>query len=144
MGLQLVVGGAYSGKRNIIRKQYDDLTWHSAYDKRPIMNWKSSFHSSSAIVLEGWEEWIKHELETYADLEKVKTIFFNIIDEFSELEKKYDKKIILIMLEMGRGIVPLNEEDRNLRDISGWILQYATKKAETVQYCWHGLYKTIK
>jgi adenosylcobinamide kinase/adenosylcobinamide-phosphate guanylyltransferase len=139
-----VVGGAYSGKRNVVREQYNELTWHSAYDKKQILNWKSTLHTSSVIVLEGWEEWIKNELLTYSTLDEVKAYFIEIIDQCCELEKKHKKTVIFIMLEMGRGIVPLHEEDRNLRDISGWVLQHATKKADTVRYCWHGLCKTIK
>jgi adenosylcobinamide kinase/adenosylcobinamide-phosphate guanylyltransferase len=139
-----VVGGAYSGKRNVVREQFDAITWHSAYDKELIKNWRGPFKSSPILVLEGWEEWIRNELLSPSTLDDVKAYFFEIIDEICESEKRFGKTIIFIMLEMGRGIVPLNEEERNLRDVSGWVLQYSTKKAETVKYCWHGLVKTIK
>jgi adenosylcobinamide kinase / adenosylcobinamide-phosphate guanylyltransferase len=144
MDLQLVVGGAYSGKRKLVREQYDEITWHSAYDEDQLTNWKVKFTSSSMLVLEGWEKWIQHELSSNSTLDEVRVSFYGLIDEICELEKMHGKRVIFIILEMGRGIVPMNEEDRNLRDVSGWILQYATNKADTVQYCWHGLSKTIK
>lgn len=144
MGLQLVVGGSYSGKRKLVREQNDEITWHSAYDEDQLTNWKVKFTSSSILVLEGWEKWIQHELSSNSTLDEVRVSFYRLIDEICGLEKMHGKRVIFIILEMGRGIVPMDEEDRNLRDVSGWILQYATNKADTVQYCWHGLSKTIK
>jgi adenosylcobinamide kinase/adenosylcobinamide-phosphate guanylyltransferase len=144
MGLQLVVGGAYSGKRNVVRDQYDEITLYSAYNEELLTNWRAAYHSSTILVLEGWEEWIKSELCQDKPLEDVRTFFFERIDEICEVENSYDKPVILIMLEMGRGIVPLKEEERTLRDIAGWVLQYAANKADSVQYCWHGLVKPIK
>ncbi|WP_299088567.1 bifunctional adenosylcobinamide kinase/adenosylcobinamide-phosphate guanylyltransferase [uncultured Metabacillus sp.] len=139
-----MVGGAYSGKRKLIRDHYDEITWHSAYQYDLLLDWKIKFRSSSMLVLEGWEVWIKNELKLYSTLDDAKDHFYELIDEICELEKRYEKSVIFIILEMGRGIVPLNEEDRNIRDIAGWVLQYAASKADSVQYCWHGLVKTIK
>lgn len=144
MGLQLVVGGAYSGKRKLVRDQHDAIIWHSAYNDDQLTNWKVKYTGSAMIVLEGWEEWIKTELSTYSTIDEVKRNFYLLIDEICELEKMYGKPVIFIMLEMGRGIVPLKEEERILRDVAGWVLQYAANKADTVQYCWHGLVKKIK
>jgi adenosylcobinamide kinase / adenosylcobinamide-phosphate guanylyltransferase len=144
MGLQLVVGGAYSGKRKLIREQYQEITWHSAYDNHLLRNWRNPYHSSTIFVLEGWEIWIKEELSSQPSLDEVRDYFFKLIDEICECEKLNGKPIIFIMLEMGRGIVPITAEERNIRDVAGWVLQYAASKAITVQYCWHGLVKTIK
>ncbi|WP_231597611.1 bifunctional adenosylcobinamide kinase/adenosylcobinamide-phosphate guanylyltransferase [Bacillus sp. SA1-12] len=139
-----MVGGAYSGKRKIIRDQCGEISWHSAYHNDLLPDWKIKFSSSSMLVLEGWEDWIKKDLYLYSTIDEVKEHFYQQIDEICELEKMHEKPVIFIMLEMGRGIVPLKEEERSIRDISGWVLQYAAKKAESVQYCWHGLVRTIK
>jgi adenosylcobinamide kinase/adenosylcobinamide-phosphate guanylyltransferase len=144
MGLQLVVGGAYSGKRKLIREQYQEITWHSAYDDHMLRNWRNLYHSSAILVLEGWEIWIKEALSSQLTLDEARNYFFELIDEICECEKLNGKPIIFIMLEMGRGIVPMTAEERNIRDVAGWVLQHAASKAKTVQYCWHGLVKTIK
>lgn len=143
MGVQLVVGGSYSGKRKLVREKYDTLTWHSAYTQSKIEDGEKAIKTNSVVVFEGWEEWIKAEL-LHSSLDDVKTLFIKRIDEICEVEKSYHKTAILIMLEMGRGIVPLHREDRDLRDIAGWLLQYATNKADTVHYCWHGLVQQLK
>lgn len=139
-----MVGGAYSGKRSIVRQRFSTVTLHSAYDQAIFTNWKYKIKPNSVLVFDGWEKWIKEKLATSANLDEVRLFFIDQIDQICQTEQVDGTTIILIMLEMGRGIVPLDEIDRNVRDIAGWLLQYATKKAETVDYCWHGLSKTIK
>ena len=48
------------------------------------------------------------------------------------------------MLEMGKGIVPLQKKDRRLRDIIGWIAQDAAQLSDQVVYVWNGLSRSLK
>jgi adenosylcobinamide kinase / adenosylcobinamide-phosphate guanylyltransferase len=52
--------------------------------------------------------------------------------------------LICIMLEMGQGIVPLSGEDRQWRDLNGWLLQDGARLADEVRYVWHGLSRVLK
>lgn len=118
--------------------------WHSAYRQDQLEHWQQNSHEQSILVLEGWEQWIQQMWLDKGKLDEVKDYFENEISKICEIEKQTNIQVIFIMLEMGRGIVPMNKDDRAWRDLSGWILQYAAQHAEKVDYCWHGLSKSLK
>lgn len=59
--------------------------------------------------------------------------------EMLDGEASRNKQVILIMLEMGKGIVPKEAEDCQLRDLAGWIQQDAVSLSKEVHYVWHGV-----
>ncbi len=139
-----MVGGAYSGKRNIVKQSCDKLVWHSAYNGDDFVAYKKSLQPNSTIILEGWEKWVEEQLTNGKTIDEVRSYFIEEIDQLCEIENTSPFHFYFIMLEMGRGIVPMLEKNRNIRDVCGWLLQYASSKAEEVYYCWHGLAKRIK
>lgn len=139
-----MVGGAYSGKRKFIRERYENLIWHSAYRQDQLVHWQQNSNEQSILVFEGWEQWIQQMWLKKGNIDEVKGYFEAEICKICEIERQTDIQVIFIMLEMGRGIVPMNKDDRAWRDLSGWILQYAAHYAEKVDFCWHGLAKSIK
>jgi adenosylcobinamide kinase / adenosylcobinamide-phosphate guanylyltransferase len=139
-----VVGGAYSGKRNLIRERYENLIWHSAYRQDQLEHWHQNSKEQSILVLEGWEQWIQQTWLEKGEMDEVKAYFEAEICKICEIEKQTNIQVIFSMLEMGRGIVPMNKDDRAWRDLCGWILQYAARHADRVDYCWHGLAKSLK
>ncbi|WP_028782112.1 bifunctional adenosylcobinamide kinase/adenosylcobinamide-phosphate guanylyltransferase [Thalassobacillus devorans] len=143
--MQLVVGGAYSGKRKFVNREFPDCQWLSAYENQSLDQWKLKFKTAGLpVVIEGWEVWIREEREKAGELESVRNHFESILSDMHQFEKQTCQPIILIMLEMGRGVVPMAKGDRAWRDLSGWILQAAADKAESVHYCWHGLSRKLK
>ncbi|MBM7602990.1 adenosylcobinamide kinase/adenosylcobinamide-phosphate guanylyltransferase [Metabacillus crassostreae] len=142
--MQLVVGGAYSGKRKTVKNSGENLIWHSAYNEDPFDTWQKSCQTSSIVVMEGWEKWVEEQLILGKTIDEVRSFFIDEIEKLCEAEKSSQFSFYFIMLEMGRGIVPMLEKNRNIRDVCGWILQYAANKAEEVYYCWHGLSQKIK
>lgn len=63
-------------------------------------------------------------------------------DWFSRLRK--DVYPVLILQEMGQGLVPMEAEDRRVRDENGRIAQKAVQKASKAEYVWHGLIECWK
>ena len=55
-----------------------------------------------------------------------------------------DAALVMIVNEIGRGIVPMEREARRLRDLNGWFSQDAAAQAEQVWYVRHGLVMAIK
>ena len=55
--MHVIIGGAYSGKRNFVKSQTIDAEWFSAYDDKCISQ-EIHFVENGAIVLEGFEVWI--------------------------------------------------------------------------------------
>lgn len=140
----LVVGGAFSGKRKIVKERLNHCHWISAYNNDPWESWSEKWEDGTNLVLEGWEKWIEKEMDSGKSLEEVVIIFQTFIKTVTREEPCRNTKLVFIMLEMGRGIVPITKKDRELRDASGWILQEAAKQADEVLYVWHGLAKQIK
>ena len=98
----------------------------------------------SFLVFEGFEKSIEKEMASGKSMEETAELFRVFIRTLARYEKESDSTVVLVMLEMGRGIVPLEKKDRELRDAAGWILQEAAMNADEVLYVWHGLARRIK
>ncbi|UAL45517.1 bifunctional adenosylcobinamide kinase/adenosylcobinamide-phosphate guanylyltransferase [Sutcliffiella horikoshii] len=143
--MQLIIGGAFSGKRSTVRTLHsEELSWVSAYDEHSMTDWKSQWESDTSLVLEGWEQWIMNALPLEQDDDSIRQFFYSFLLELKEEERKRGKGIVLIMLEMGRGIVPVEKQERRLRDLAGWFSQDAAKLADEVYYVWHGMKEQLK
>ncbi|MGQ7247748.1 bifunctional adenosylcobinamide kinase/adenosylcobinamide-phosphate guanylyltransferase [Halomonas sp. V046] len=53
-------------------------------------------------------------------------------------------EIVLIIPEVGRGIVPMDARERQLRDLAGWLAQDASAACTAVWYVRHGLVMALK
>ncbi|WP_202080358.1 bifunctional adenosylcobinamide kinase/adenosylcobinamide-phosphate guanylyltransferase [Caldalkalibacillus salinus] len=154
----LVVGGAYAGKRKIVRSQmnHNRCEWISAYEGHRLERWRDVWVKTDTIVIEGWERWLKQALHKGQSIDELRERMQNHLQALAHVEQERrachahkDRRdvgdhVILIMLEMGRGVVPMDKSDRDLRDLCGWLLQDATQLSERVLYVWHGLYKQLK
>ncbi len=143
--MQLFIGGAFSGKRNVVRNRHPGkLTWLSSYDGRAVTEWKSCWEGHATLVLEGWEKWLEDALIQENDDEAVRKTFRNHFHYLMKEEQKRGEEVVLVMLEMGRGIVPMDSHYRRVRDLSGWIAQDAANLAREVHYVWHGVSERMK
>lgn len=139
MDMQLVIGGAYSGKRRFVREMWEGAVWLSAYNGGNLEDWSHLIQIGKTLVIEGFEIWVSNDLKENS-LQMIREKYKHLFQQWSES----DCQFILIMLEMGKGIVPLEEKDRKTRDIMGWLQQDAVKFSEEVYYMWHGLAKRMK
>jgi adenosylcobinamide kinase/adenosylcobinamide-phosphate guanylyltransferase len=144
MGMQLVIGGAFSGKRKIVRERNPNCNWLSAYNCDALSEWEARWEKDSTLVLEGWEKWVDDELEKKENVADIRQHFQSFFRLLKEEEQKRENEIVLIMLEIGRGIVPLQKDERTLRDLVGWITQDAAEVADEVYYVWNGFAKKMK
>ncbi|WP_404428163.1 bifunctional adenosylcobinamide kinase/adenosylcobinamide-phosphate guanylyltransferase [Sutcliffiella horikoshii] len=143
--MQLIIGGAFSGKRSTVRTLHsEELSWVSAYDEHSLTDWKSQWESDTSLVLEGWEQWIMNALPLEQNDDSIRQFFYSFLLDLKEEERKRGKGIVLIMLEMGRGIVPVEKQERRLRDLAGWFSQDASVLADEVYYVWHGMKEQLK
>jgi len=144
--MQLIIGGAYSGKRKIVKDQYDGLglSWVSSYEDISIDSWKDRWQQDTHLVLEGWENWLREDVRSSTFLKALRERYNQMFRSFMKEETSRKKQVILIMVEMGKGIVPIEEENRRIRDLAGWIQQDAVSLSEEVHYVWHGLSQRVK
>lgn len=140
--MYFVTGGAFNGKRAWVKKHFPKSDWISAYcgDSLPeIIN-----SQNDIVVLEGIEKWIKEELSN-KEKGEVRSKWRKLVEELARWEKeKEGRKVIFIGTDISKGIVPLEEENRAWRDVTGWVYQDLAAACEQVQYIWYGLNKLLK
>ncbi|EXJ12910.1 bifunctional adenosylcobinamide kinase/adenosylcobinamide-phosphate guanylyltransferase [Nitrincola nitratireducens] len=55
------------------------------------------------------------------DVKQLRTEYANQLDTYLAHEQASQQPICLILLEIGRGIVPIEAKQRALRDLNGWL-----------------------
>ncbi|MBU8919256.1 bifunctional adenosylcobinamide kinase/adenosylcobinamide-phosphate guanylyltransferase [Bacillus sp. FJAT-29953] len=142
--MQLVIGGAFSGKRKVVKANHGTSSWVSAYEGDMVGDWETKWENGSTLVMEGWEKWIASELQNGENDDEIRRGFITIFKTLLKEEKNRNNRIVLIMLEVGKGIVPLHKDERRLRDLAGWIAQDAVSVSDEVDFVWNGLSKRLK
>ena len=140
--MQLFIGGTCAGKRGVVRQRFDAPHWHSAHARDRLEAWPS-VADTACLVLEGWERWIGERLAAEPDDDRLRQAMVRELDALRAWEAEQGGQAVLILLEMGRGIVPLGLENRRLRDLNGWLAQDPAARCERVWYVWNGLVKEL-
>ncbi len=140
--MQLFIGGACAGKRSIVRQRFGAARWYSAYLGDRLEAWRS-VTEAGCLVLEGWERWIAERIAAEPDDDRLRHALVRELDALRAWEDAQGGEVVLVLLEMGRGIVPLGHENRRLRDLNGWLAQDAAARCERAWYVWHGLVKSL-
>ncbi|WP_409290023.1 bifunctional adenosylcobinamide kinase/adenosylcobinamide-phosphate guanylyltransferase [Peribacillus sp. SCS-37] len=140
--MQLVIGGAYSGKRKFLRSTGLEFNLVSAYMGQSMEDALNYPGSQGSLAVEGFEVWIKKQL--LSNERNIRQEFIQYYQSLIKLERERGITVFLLMIEMGRGIVPVDSMDRKWRDYAGWVQQDAAKVSEAVYYVWHGLPQRIK
>lgn len=135
--MHFVTGGAFNGKRRWVRKMYPDAKWISAHEGESLLE-ALDFINSSIVVLEGLETWIKDYSLSREEWKKI------ILDWEKWEQEKFGRQLVLIGTDIGKGIVPLEKENRNWRDLTGWLYQDIAAVSEKVDVIWYGINQTIK
>ncbi|HLR52568.1 MAG TPA: bifunctional adenosylcobinamide kinase/adenosylcobinamide-phosphate guanylyltransferase [Candidatus Avamphibacillus sp.] len=145
--MHVITGGAYNGKANWVKKTYElnntSYTWLSAYKSTPCPEDLLTY-DTPCIILEGVEQWIKKKIE-----EKGST--FNrddgrvLIKRWLDWEKQDEShQLIIIGTDISKGIVPIKQEDRLWRDLTGWFYQDLVKHSERFDVIWYGINQQFK
>lgn len=142
--MQLVIGGAFSGKRKIVKGRIRTYSWVSAYEGDIVEDWETKWVEGTTLVIEGFEQWIASRLKKNEVNDDIRKEFNALFHTLIEEEENRNSNIVLIMLDIGKGIVPIEKDVRRLRDIAGWIGQDAAHLSDRVDYVWNGLSKRIK
>ncbi|MCJ1908154.1 bifunctional adenosylcobinamide kinase/adenosylcobinamide-phosphate guanylyltransferase [Planococcus ruber] len=131
--MHIVFGGAFNGKREYVKKRLagQEVDWfESKLPKSPAV--------SAAIVVAGIEHRIKSQLASGISE-------FHIREELQEMLAKYkDNKLIWVLTDMNRGIVPIDPLERELRDVLGRIYQFLFSEATEITRIWYGIPQNLK
>lgn len=148
--MQLFIGGACAGKGDIVTARFPDASWLKAGTVGTVgkgdalAGWCERLASAPVVVVTGWADWLARALADEGDDDRLRQRLVDILQAMLEAEKETGGEVVLILPEMGRGIVPLASEERRWRDLAGWFNQDAACRADAVWYVRHGLAQCLK
>lgn len=122
--MHVVLGGAFAGKRSYVKEQYPNGEWIEAGQQELSSRLQP-------LIVDRIAPWLYSGNSAPA--------FWEWVEQLPE-----KRTLILILEEMGQGIVPVEPEDRRLRDENGRLSQEAAARAAVVDYVWHGLVQRWK
>lgn len=147
--MHFVSGGAYNGKANWVKQHYRLLEdnekehrWISAYQAMPLPEDLSKY-SVQTIVLEGLEEWIL-SLSKTRTIDEVRGEFKKILQEWLSWAKEANHELIIVGVDMSKGVVPADATLRKWRDVTGFIYQDMVKHCRVFHYVWYGIAQQLK
>jgi adenosylcobinamide kinase / adenosylcobinamide-phosphate guanylyltransferase len=139
-----VIGGACSGRRALVAARYPRADWHRLGPGESPAAWAGLPTSGGVLVITGWAAWLKALLAATADDETVREAWRERLVALGEAERETGGEALLILDEMGCGIVPMAFDARRLRDLNGWLAQEVAARSRAVWQIRHGLCKRLK
>ncbi|WLD91666.1 bifunctional adenosylcobinamide kinase/adenosylcobinamide-phosphate guanylyltransferase [Alkalihalobacillus sp. AL-G] len=146
--MHFVTGGAFNGKRKWVIRTYqladqENVNWISAYSDQSLLNDLYTV-KESYIVLEGIEKWIK-EMTVQHPTHECRDIWNETLNGWLGWEQAAKQRtLILIGTDITKGIVPLEEQNRIWRDVTGWCYQDTSLKSTRIDIIWYGINQKIK
>ncbi|RYG72400.1 hypothetical protein EU245_10485 [Lentibacillus lipolyticus] len=144
--MHFVTGGAFNGKRKWVKNNYvmDQTLWLTAYAADALTK-PSDAVIPSTVVLEGLERWIQTQIDSALVSDTLRQNVMNRIEPWLAWEEADSyRQLVIIGTDMSKGIVPVDQQDRLWRDITGWIYQDLVKRSERADVIWYGVEQTIK
>ena len=105
--MRIVIGGAHNGKRNYVKRLLAD----EQYQWVDISVGNFELPSGCKVVVDNTEQWLAQ-----TELPESEAVEFI-------LKAIEGKDVIFVLTDIGRGIVPMDAEQRALRDACGRLYQ---------------------
>lgn len=141
--MHLFIGGACAGKRNAVAARFPAAQWRRLAADVPFADSDQALVANTPLAVTGVLEWLSANLAS-PDSEALRQQWQADMATLCQRSDQLNAPLIIIATEVGRGIVPMQPEQRRLRDLNGWFTQDAAAQAEQVWYLRHGLVKAIK
>lgn len=124
--MHVFIGGAYNGKTDYVRRWIGDSAARFC-----TMDTTATAKPGERLVITGLPEWLLRTDLTEAEASQV-------VRDISGPDT------VFILTEIGRGIVPMEATQRELRDRCGRLYQQLFAEATIVTRIWYGIPHTIK
>lgn len=141
--MQLFIGGACAGKRDAVAARFPGAVWHRLTPGQRLCECQQALVADTPLVITGVFEWLEAALAN-AENDPLRQQWQGDITQLSQRADELNTALIIITTEVGRGIVPMQPDQRRLRDLNGWFSQDAAVQAEQVWYVRHGLVMAVK
>ena len=123
--MHIVFGGAYNGKRQYVLAQLANEHYEEYNGELPS-------EACKTVVISDFEQLVM----TYRQMDELEVAKV-IVARLVALSKQV--KVICICNDVGRGIVPINQDERFIRDACGRVYQALFKEAESIVRIWYGI-----
>lgn len=134
--MHVYIGGAHNGKRDYVRKWLTEQGQENVHWVEGNCLGDSFIVDRETIqttVIAGVEKWLAEtNLSEQAAIDYVMSCIAK------------DSQTVFILTDIGRGIVPIDADQRKLRDACGRLYQQLMAEADEVTRIWYGLAKTVK
>lgn len=131
--MHVIIGGAYNGKREYVLQRLGTRRYQLCVGEIPA----GTFSKEEYVIITDFAQLVltyqHHDELEVADI---------IINQLKQLQQQTN--VICICQDVGRGVVPIEKEQRFIRDACGRVYQRLFKEAETVTRIWYGIPEEIK
>lgn len=124
--MELIIGGAFQGKKEYAKKQHPDIFWKDAAD----LSEEEILHTQGII---NFQEYIRKEMEEERNPAQI-----------AEKMLKENPDAIIISQEVGYGVVPIDAFEREYREMVGRICTKLASGASRVTRVICGVGMVIK
>lgn len=133
--MHVIIGGAYNGKKSYVSELLTDVpaTW---YDGQLL---PENERITEVAVVYAIEKIVCPLLDKQEEVDLAQAIFQQIM----ALDESY-KTLYLVLEDMGRGIVPIDKQQRKLRDVLGRLYQLVFAYAQSITRVWYGIPQQLK
>ena len=134
--MRVIIGGAYNGKKEFVKKSLshiDQNVIHFFDGEIPT----TSFTKDDYVVISNFEEMILNMSEFEED-----EIAKHLIEAILKLDSQTN--VYCICNDIGRGVVPIEKEQRKLRDTCGRLYQKLFEESKSIVRIWYGIPQIIK
>ncbi len=126
--MHVFIGGAHNGKRAYVKELLKaqgrtDIQWVEGRLPLP---------GTEPVVIAGIEQWLAQ-----CGLSEEQAIR-------RMMEAVHNRDAVVVLTDIGRGIVPMEADQRELRDICGRLYQRLMSEADEVTRIWYGIAQTLK
>lgn len=140
--MQCFIGGTCSGRRDLVDERFPEARWHRLAPGQGVADWLDDLPVGATLVITGWAAWLSATLAEDHD-DGVRVRWRALLEALAAAQRRQGLGLVLILDEMGRGIVPMAPEARRLRDLNGWLAQEVASRCTAVWYVRHGLARRL-
>ncbi|OLO42624.1 hypothetical protein BTR23_01015 [Alkalihalophilus pseudofirmus] len=144
--MEFVTGGAFNGKRSWVYSHYkidhiDEFVCYNGYEEDVSVDELTQLPDRQVCVIFGMDTVLKR----FFLIDDGRAEFNLLLNHWIEWERmRNDRTLVLVGNDIGKGIVPIQKQDRIWRDLVGWCYQDIVKKATKVYRVWYGISEQLK
>ena len=134
----LIIGGMCQGKHDFCRSKYPDAEVIEHYEERI----RDELKEGKDPVSEA-EKWL-NEISVVMEMDGTDSAIHLSMDTENRFKEQKPRELVIIMNEVGSGVVPMDKDDREWRESVGRVSCLFAKRADKVYRLFAGIPQRLK